>query len=134
MVILSTVRSSRDLIEFDVRHTLGFIANPRRFNVAATRAQSLLVVIGDPRVLSIDPLWRTFLNYVHNHGGWVGEPIAWDPQELVSEAGEYDRLVREEAQGDMEAFARQVGSMAMGGGAGGVGGNGGDDAPWVEME
>ncbi len=32
VIIMSTVRSSMEFIEFDLRHTLGFVANPRRFN------------------------------------------------------------------------------------------------------
>jgi len=32
VIIISTVRSSREFVEFDLRHTLGFVANPRRFN------------------------------------------------------------------------------------------------------
>lgn len=31
-IIISTVRSSRDFVSYDLRHTLGFVANPRRFN------------------------------------------------------------------------------------------------------
>ncbi|PBK87849.1 hypothetical protein ARMGADRAFT_1034458 [Armillaria gallica] len=57
VIIISTVRSSKDFIEYDLRHTLEFVANPRRFNAAVTRAKPLLVIIGDPTVLSIDPLW-----------------------------------------------------------------------------
>lgn len=34
MIIISTVRSSREFVEYDLRHTLGFVANPRRFNGA----------------------------------------------------------------------------------------------------
>jgi len=30
--MISTVRSSRDFVTYDLRHTLGFVANPRRFN------------------------------------------------------------------------------------------------------
>ena len=41
-------------------------------SVAITRAQALLIVIGDPTVLAMDPLWRSFLNFVHNNGGWEG--------------------------------------------------------------
>ncbi|EGO29184.1 hypothetical protein SERLADRAFT_456584, partial [Serpula lacrymans var. lacrymans S7.9] len=85
VIIISTVRSSREFIEYDLKHTLGFVASPRRFNVAVTRAQALLIVIGDPSVLSLDPLWRSFLNYVHNNGGWKGPSITWDPLAPVEE-------------------------------------------------
>jgi hypothetical protein len=30
--MISTVRSSKDFVDYDLRHTLGFVANPRRFN------------------------------------------------------------------------------------------------------
>ena len=32
VIIITTVRSSRDYINYDLRYTLGFVANPRRFN------------------------------------------------------------------------------------------------------
>jgi hypothetical protein len=32
VIIMSTVRSSVEFVEYDVRHTLGFVASPRRFN------------------------------------------------------------------------------------------------------
>jgi len=34
IIIITTVRSSRDYINYDLRYTLGFVANPRRFNGA----------------------------------------------------------------------------------------------------
>lgn len=45
------VRSNESLVGVDVRHSVGFLSNPKRFNVAVTRAQALLVVIGNPHVL-----------------------------------------------------------------------------------
>ncbi|KAJ8688713.1 hypothetical protein PTI98_013472 [Pleurotus ostreatus] len=81
VMIISTVRSSREFVEYDLRHTLGFVANPRRFNVAVTRAQALLIVVGDPGVLSLDPLWHAFMNYVYLNGGWRGPEPSWDPRD-----------------------------------------------------
>ena len=47
------VRSNESLVGVDVRHSVGFLSNPKRFNVAITRAQALLVVIGNPHVLCL---------------------------------------------------------------------------------
>ncbi|KZT24162.1 P-loop containing nucleoside triphosphate hydrolase protein [Neolentinus lepideus HHB14362 ss-1] len=73
VIILSTVRSNTHHINRDLRHSLGFVANPKRTNVALTRARALLIVIGDPVVLSLDPTWRKFLTLVHNRGGARGQ-------------------------------------------------------------
>ena len=32
----------------------------------------MLIVVGDPRVLSLDTTWRSFLTYVRSKGGWRG--------------------------------------------------------------
>lgn len=39
---------------------IGFLANPKRFNTAITRAKALLIVIGNPYVLQKDHYWRRF--------------------------------------------------------------------------
>jgi helicase MOV-10 len=100
VMLISTVRSNLEYVETDITHTLGFVANSRRFNgqihfsrflifsneitVAMTRAQALLIVIGNPLVLSLDGLWRSFLNYVYNHGGWTGLPLPdWDTSKEI---------------------------------------------------
>jgi ATP-dependent RNA/DNA helicase IGHMBP2 len=60
-IILSLVRSNEDGI-------IGFLKDYRRMNVALTRAQERLFVIGDSATLGADPFYSSFLNYVEQHG------------------------------------------------------------------
>ncbi|KAG8853053.1 hypothetical protein FRB96_008431 [Tulasnella sp. 330] len=125
VIIISTVRSSMDYVTYDLRHTLGFVSNPRRFNVAITRAQALVIIVGDPDVLGLDPLWRSFLNYIHQNGGWKGRKIAWDPAEAVDRgvSGEsdgpaaagtsYGRQRRGEMETEMDELVGRVRAMVL---------------------
>ena len=63
MVIVSTVRARETLVHYDERHHLGFLSNPKRFNVTISRAQALLIVIGNPHVLCMDYCWKTLVRY-----------------------------------------------------------------------
>ncbi|KAL4226058.1 hypothetical protein ACF0H5_014046 [Mactra antiquata] len=72
VIIISTVRSNEDLIGFDEHHTLGFLSNPKRFNVAITRAQALLIVIGNPFILTQDKYWRDLITYCVELGAYRG--------------------------------------------------------------
>ena len=59
---------------------------------AITRAQSLLILVGDPGVLGKDMFWRTFLNYITLHNGSTGTLPGWKltdevplpPMEVIS--------------------------------------------------
>ncbi|KAJ3980519.1 P-loop containing nucleoside triphosphate hydrolase protein [Lentinula detonsa] len=139
VIIISTVRSSKEFVEYDLRHTLGFVANPRRFNVAITRAQALLYIVGDPSVLSLDPLWRAFLNYIHGNGGWKGPPPTWDTRAPVDDNGKYDAGVRSAARVDMNEFTRMIEALTLGGVQAHEDGEDEDgdhnvDRPWNELE
>ncbi|OSD02639.1 P-loop containing nucleoside triphosphate hydrolase protein [Trametes coccinea BRFM310] len=108
VIIISTVRSTRDMLSYDAKFTLGFVSNPRRFNVGVTRAQALLVVIGDASVLSIDPLWRAFMNYIHSNGGWRGSAPTWDTTAAVNMGANYAEEMREAAAADMDALMARL--------------------------
>ncbi|TSK13400.1 RNA helicase Mov10l1 [Bagarius yarrelli] len=56
VIILSTVRSNEAITSSDVQSALGFLSNPKRFNVAITRPKALLIIIGNPHVLIKVPL------------------------------------------------------------------------------
>jgi len=136
VIIISTVRSSREFVHYDLKHTLGFVANPRRFNVAVTRAKALLIIVGDPAVLSLDPLWRSFLNYVHLNKGWKGPPPHWDTRAPVMEGG-YDQELRGVGLTDMNDFTRRMEALTLTGVDSVVDGEDEDaniDRPWVETE
>ena len=81
--------------------------------VAITRAQAMLIIVGDPQVLSFDPLWRAFLNYVYLNGGWTGPDITWDPEAEVDEAGGYDQQACDTAQFDMTEFTRRMETVTL---------------------
>jgi len=72
VIIMSAVRSSPTLLKTDIRHALGFVASPKRLNVALTRARALLIILGNPHVLAKDPCWREVLEYCVMHGGYIG--------------------------------------------------------------
>ena len=76
--------------------------------VAVTRAKALLLIVGDPLVLGLDPLWREYLNTVHAGGGWRGRPIPWDPTEPVNSDGGYDVDLRMRALGMAETLAERL--------------------------
>jgi helicase MOV-10 len=99
--------------------------------VAVTRAQALLIVVGDPTILSLDPLWRSFLTYVHSFGGWTGPAIPWDPQ-TDQKTGDFATGLREAALADMNDFTRRIQSMTMDAGDDEADVN--VDRPWREDE
>nr|XP_033773425.1 helicase MOV-10 isoform X2 [Geotrypetes seraphini] len=93
VIIISTVRSSVDYIKMDDDFSLGFLRNPKRFNVAATRAKALLIVVGNPIILSKDVSWYKFLGYCKQEGGYVGYSYEEDyieEEELVIKLSSLD--------------------------------------------
>lgn len=74
---------------------IGFLNDPRRLNVALTRARYGIVILGNPKVLSKQPLWNGLLTHYKVYivfvfcsypPGWkcltrlrILHPITWDP-------------------------------------------------------
>ncbi|KAB0796152.1 hypothetical protein PPYR_10213 [Photinus pyralis] len=72
VILLSTVRSSTNLLGHDQQYRLGFLANPKRLNVAISRAQVLLIIVGNPHLLGKDPHWRGVIKYCIENGAYCG--------------------------------------------------------------
>ena len=73
IVILSLVRSNED-------GDIGFLKDYRRMNVAITRAQEQLFVIGDSATIGADPFYNAFLTYIEKYGSYR---TCWEFQEPV---------------------------------------------------
>ncbi|XP_029908601.1 RNA helicase Mov10l1 isoform X3 [Myripristis murdjan] len=56
----------------DMQSVLGFLSNPKRFNVAITRPKALLIIVGNPHVLIKDPCFRNLLQYCFDNGAFMG--------------------------------------------------------------
>jgi predicted DNA helicase len=63
VIVLSLVRSNDD-------GDIGFLKDYRRMNVALTRAQEQLFVIGDSATIGADSFYHSFLSYVEQHGNY----------------------------------------------------------------
>ncbi|PIK58790.1 putative helicase MOV-10 [Apostichopus japonicus] len=87
VIIISTVRSTnKDFLKMDQDYKLGFLQNPKRFNVAITRAKALLICIGNPYMLRKDEHWKQFLDYCRENGGYTGCPYSPEEEEQEIEA------------------------------------------------
>ncbi|OWZ67182.1 hypothetical protein AYX14_05793 [Cryptococcus neoformans] len=67
-IILSCVRSNE-------HQGIGFLNDPRRLNVALTRAKYGVVILGNPKVLSKHPLWLYLLSHYKEKGCFVEGPL-----------------------------------------------------------
>jgi hypothetical protein len=102
VIVFSTVRSNAE-------GALGFVADPRRLNVAVTRARRGLVVVGDPDTLRGDRTWRQWLAWAER----AGCVMPRDSIDALRAAGE--ALAAASAPSSAEAAARAARSRAPAG-------------------
>lgn len=68
IIVMSCVRSNE-------RQGIGFLNDPRRLNVALTRAKYGIITVGNPKVLSKHTLWNHLLTYYKENGVLVEGPL-----------------------------------------------------------
>jgi riboflavin biosynthesis pyrimidine reductase len=73
IIVLSLTRSSPAFLARDVESRAGVFGQPKRTNVALTRAENVFIVVGNPTIMVDDPIWRQWLWFCLRNGFWYGE-------------------------------------------------------------
>ncbi|GAA5938319.1 uncharacterized protein JCM15063_000700 [Sporobolomyces koalae] len=98
VVIISPVRSiNTRWIEHDRQTNRGLIFEPKRFNVAMTRAKELLIVLGNAHTLTLDPYWRAFYHLCVRNQCYRGPPVKTlsGEEDFAASASVVSRMERE---------------------------------------
>ncbi|KAK4503982.1 hypothetical protein PRZ48_004897 [Zasmidium cellare] len=123
LVIICTTRTRDRFIEQDLARGLGVIHEPRRFNVALTRAKEGLIVLGNPHVLGQDENWASFIAFCLRNGantGWNGGHIDdWQPPpgtkiETSRLEKQLSYKIKLDQNQDMGAVVRKLGDLKFG--------------------
>ncbi|MCJ1287571.1 hypothetical protein MMC26_006923 [Xylographa opegraphella] len=86
VVILCTTRARARFLPEDRALRAGLVGEPKRLNVALTRAKEGLVVVGDPALLRADECWRVWLAFCARHGLWEGEGMEVEAEKEATPA------------------------------------------------
>ncbi|KAF2163643.1 hypothetical protein M409DRAFT_25831 [Zasmidium cellare ATCC 36951] len=123
LVIICTTRTRDRFIDQDLARGLGVIHEPRRFNVALTRAKEGLIVIGNPHVLGQDENWESFIAFclrTDANTGWTGRHIDdWQPRpgtkiETSRLEKQMSYKARLDQSQDFNVVARRLGHLKFG--------------------
>ncbi|KRX60318.1 Regulator of nonsense transcripts 1, partial [Trichinella sp. T9] len=68
IILMSCVRSNKD-------NRIGFLNDSRRLNVALTRARYGLIIVGNPKVLSRQPMWNSLLRFCRENHCLLDGPL-----------------------------------------------------------
>ena len=121
VVILCTTRTRDRFLDQDLAKGLGVIHEPKRFNVALTRAMHGLIVIGNPFLLDKDENWRAFMAFCERNGLWedkTGSSVSWQPEITAESEVQMSRLekqlVQKEDEGDgVDDLSRGVRQLGL---------------------
>jgi superfamily I DNA and/or RNA helicase len=91
VVVLSLTRSSEKFIPHDAAGRTGVFNQPKRTNVALTRAENLFIVVGNPNLMVKDSIWKQWLWFCLRNGLWYGDTI--DEAVLEKMQDEYHPLL-----------------------------------------
>ncbi|KAH8300365.1 hypothetical protein KR018_000008, partial [Drosophila ironensis] len=72
IMLISTVRSTESVLRADYRLSLGFVRCTKRMNVAISRARCLMIIFGNPHLLSVDDCWRHLILFCANNNAYLG--------------------------------------------------------------
>ncbi|KAI3413943.1 Helicase MOV-10 [Globodera pallida] len=67
VIIISTVRNNE-------KDALGFMMSDKRFNTVITRAEELLIIVGNAKVMMKDPSWKEMIDYCRKNEATVDMP------------------------------------------------------------
>lgn len=109
VILISTVRSSSEFQLHDSKYKLGFVSDPKRLNVAVTRAKALCVIVGNPDVLYEDDHWKQLMNHCISHGSYCGcslPPTATDPRDDDSDGSDSDDDISDDGSGGANEYVQ----------------------------
>ena len=82
VIVLSLTRANAEFIDHDVKKRMGIFRLPKQANVAMTRAENLFIVVGNPNIMAVDPLWRQYLRFCYRNGLWYGDGLTQKSEEV----------------------------------------------------
>lgn len=85
VILISTVRSNESYLMDDHRCSLGFVKNPKRVNVALTRAKVAVILFCNPHLLCKDHVWGRVIKQAVFEDKYSGCDL---PFELLNEKSE----------------------------------------------
>jgi helicase MOV-10 len=76
VIIITCVRSQAKYLEIDHKFSIGFASSPKRINVAISRPQCLLIILGNVETLSRNENFKKIITTIDQKGGYIGPSLA----------------------------------------------------------